>query len=145
MSPPGSAPPDRWSLESWFTAFGAPDYLAFKDGLTRSLAAQSESSAEGSLAAALAAYEDLSVKLGHLSAYLGCLSADDAGNESVKAEEAWLSGREADWSKIEAGLRSRLAALSAGEFAALAADPALADARLPARPYAGGRSPPDAP
>ena len=144
MESTATAPSDRWSLESWFTAFGAPDYLAFKDQLTRSLAAQSEPSAGTGAAAALAAYEELSVKMGHLSAYLGCLSADDAGNESVKADEAWLSGREADLSKIEASLRSHLAALSAAEFAALAADPALADAayRLGRLREAGGHQMP---
>jgi len=30
-------------------------------------------------------------RLGHLSAYLGCLSADDANDEAVKADEAWIS------------------------------------------------------
>ncbi|RYD32041.1 MAG: hypothetical protein EOP86_16590, partial [Verrucomicrobiaceae bacterium] len=127
--PASASPPDRWSLESWFSAFGAPDYIAFKDELTGSLTEQSETTtAGGSLAAALTAFEDLSVKAGHLSAFLGCLSADDADNEAVKADEAWLSSREADLLKIEAALRSRLAALSPAEFDALTTDPALANA-----------------
>ncbi len=144
MEPTAPAPSDRWSLESWFTAFGAPDYLAFKEVLTETLAEQGHAPVGGPLAPALTAYEELSAKLWHLSAYLGCLSADDASNEAVKAEEAWLSGREADLSKIEAGLRSRLAALSDADFTALTADPALADAtyRLGRMRAAGARQMP---
>jgi len=38
MTPPPQTP-DRWSLESWFSAFGAPDYLAFKTELVRDVEA----------------------------------------------------------------------------------------------------------
>ncbi|MES2707105.1 MAG: M3 family metallopeptidase [Verrucomicrobiota bacterium] len=143
-----AAPSDRWSLESWFSAFGAPDYLAFKDDLTRNLTTRSEISTDGDVTADLAAFEELSVKMAHLSAFLGCLSADDSNNEAVKADEAWLSGREADLSKIEAALRSRLAALTDAQFAALTADSspssALADAayRLSRLREAGARQMP---
>lgn len=139
-----AAPSDRWSLTSWFTAFGAPDYQSFRLALTNDLAAQAASAADMEMAAALTEFESLSVRMSHLSAYLGCLSADDAGDEAVKADEAWLAGRYADLSKIEAGLRSRLAAMGAAEFAALGADPGLNGAvwRLARMKEAGARQMP---
>ena len=72
--------------------------------------------------------EALSDRLGHLSAYLGCLSADDANDEAVKADEAWISKLEAESTKLMASLRSTLAALSDEAFATMLADVSLKDA-----------------
>lgn len=125
--------PDRWSLESWFTEFGAPDYTAFKSALAQDIEAM-KSKAQ-TLSTDLAAYtyilcefEKLGDRLGHLSAYLGCLSADDANNELVKRDEAWISTLEAENSKLRATLQSRLAALPDTAFAALLQDLQLAGA-----------------
>lgn len=122
--------PDRWSLESWFSAFGAEDYTLFKDELARDIEALKvlATTLSGDVpetARLLGEYEALGDRLWHLSAYLGCLSADDASNEAVKADEAWLSTLEAEFSKIRSSLQSALAALSDESFAALLVTPSL--------------------
>ncbi|MDI1310792.1 M3 family oligoendopeptidase [Prosthecobacter sp.] len=125
--------PDRWSLESWFTAFGSSEYTEFKAALVRDVeelktqaAALSNDTIE--MARVINALESLSDRLGHLSAYLGCLSADDANDEAVKADEAWISTLDAESTKLMASLRSALAALSDDAFDVLLADPSLKNA-----------------
>jgi oligoendopeptidase F len=125
--------PDRWSLESWFTAFGAPDYLAFKadlvsdvDALKSRAAALTSETAE--IANVICIFELLGDRLGHLSAYLGCLSADDANDEAVKADEAWMSTLEAESTKLRASLQSALAALTDEAFTQMLAEPILQNA-----------------
>ena len=102
--------PDRWSLESWFSGFGKADYTDFKstlvtdvDALKKQAAALAGDTKE--IVSVINALESLSDRLGHLSAYLGCLSADDANDEAVKADEAWLSTLEAESTKLAASLR----------------------------------------
>ncbi len=121
--------PDRWALTSWFTAFGAPDYSAFRTALEADIAALlPQASAGTDMAALLRDYESFGVRLWHLSAYLGALSADDSHNEDVKRDEAWLAGLDAEQEKLKAILQGRLAALSAEDFDSLVRTPALADA-----------------
>ena len=133
MSHSSPITPDRWSLESWFSGFGKPDYTDFKAVLVHDVEAlKTQAAALGSDTAEIArvinALESLSDRLGHLSAYLGCLSADDANDEAVKADEAWISTLEAESTKLLASLRAALAALSDEAFAALLADPSLKNA-----------------
>ena len=133
MSHPAPTTPDRWSLESWFSGFGKTDYTEFKAALVRDVEAlKKQAAALGidvvEMAQVINALESLSDRLGHLSAYLGCLSADDANDEAVKADEAWISTLEAESTKLMASLRSALAALSDDAFDALLADPYLKNA-----------------
>jgi oligoendopeptidase F len=133
---PNSAPtttPDRWSLESWFSGFGNSDYTEFKAVLVsdvEALKTQAASLRGDTLETAhvINALESLSDRLGHLSAYLGCLSADDANDEAVKADEAWISTLEAESTKLMASLRAALAALSDAAFEVLLAEPSLKNA-----------------
>jgi len=125
-----SQTPDRWSLDSWFTRFAAPDYVDFKAALVRdveSLKAQAEALTTDvtEIISVINAFEALSDRLGHLSAYLGCLSADDANDEAVKADEAWISTLDAETTKLRASLQSALAALDETAFAAMLVDPSL--------------------
>lgn len=125
--------PDRWSLDSWFTGFGNPDYVEFKSALAQDIETlKAEAAAVGKsstkIASVITAYESLSDRLGHLSAYLGCLSADDANNEAVKSDEAWISTLEAESIKLRASLQSALASLSDAAFASLLKKRALKDA-----------------
>lgn len=125
--------PDRWSLESWFSGFGKPDYTDFKAVLVCDVEAlKMQAAALGGdtfeIARVINALESLSDRLGHLSAYLGCLSADDANDEAVKADEAWISTLEAESTKLMASLRAALAALSDAAFDVLLADPSLKNA-----------------
>ena len=128
-----STPPDRWSLESWFSGFGKPDYTDFKAALVQDVAAlKAEAAALGSDTAAILrvinALEAFSDRLGHLSAYLGCLSADNANDEAVKADEAWIATLDAESTKLQASLRSALAALDDQAFASLLSDASLKNA-----------------
>ncbi len=122
--------PDRWSLDSWFTGFGQPDYVAFKSALTQDVAALSKQAQAlqsdiPEVVRVIEASEALGDRLGHLAAYLGCLSADDANDEAVKADEAWISTLEAESTKLHASLRSVLAALSDAAFAQVLDHPAM--------------------
>ncbi len=120
--------PDRWSLESWFTGFGAPDYVAFKESLARDLAAFAVPDKAEALAQSVADYESLWTRFWHLGSYLGCLSADDANDEAVKAGEAWAATLEAECSKIKSALQGALARLSDEAFAKVVAAPVLSGA-----------------
>lgn len=126
-----SAFPDRWSLESWFTGFGAADYQAYKTSLPGEITAMAEKTAAlasgtaQEIAEALGEVEALYDRIGHLSAFLGCLSADDAANEAVKADEAWMSGMWAEVTKLMATVRSSLTQLDDDAFAKVLAEPAL--------------------
>ena len=118
--------PDRWSLVSWFSAFGAPDYQAFREALAADLAEDVPDHPD--TAAEVAALEALSVRCGHLSAYLGCLGADDAHDEAVKRDTAALATLEAALAKRRARLQERLAALDDSAFARLLEAPECAGA-----------------
>jgi oligoendopeptidase F len=125
--------PDRWSLDSWFTAFAAPDYIAFKTKLAadvESLLARAKGLRHGlqEIVTFIADLEVLAEQFGHLSAYLGCLSADDANDEAVKSDEAWISTLEADVLKLRASLQAALVALSDADFAQVLAAAPLAGA-----------------
>ena len=125
--------PDRWSLESWFSKFGEPDYIDFKAALVCDVEAlKAHAAALGGetteIVRVINAFEAVSDRLGHLSAYLGCLSADDANDEAVKADEAWISTLEAESTKLQASLRSALAALTDAAFATLLGDASLKSA-----------------
>ena len=133
MSLPPPLTPDRWSLESWFTAFGGADYITFKADLARDLETLKQQAAAlgqelPAIVQVLTAYEKVGDRLGHLSAYLGCLSADDASDEAVKADEAWISTLDAENTKLRASLQSALAVLPEADFEQLLNDPALVGA-----------------
>lgn len=126
--------PNIWSLDSWFSAFGAPDYAAFKSALKADLE-QLQKNAVGipagdvaGLATLISSYEVLGERLGHLSAYLGCLTAADATNEAAKADEAWMAALQAQQEKLSAILRGALAALDDPTFSTLLKAPGLKDA-----------------
>jgi oligoendopeptidase F len=98
--------------------------MAFKADLIREIEAHTRKPALSaadieSLAQAVCELESLHERLGLLGAYLGCLSADDANNEAVKAEEAALANIEAETVKLSATLQSVLAQMDAAAFEAL--------------------------
>jgi oligoendopeptidase F len=133
MSHPAPTTPDCWSLESWFSGFGNSDYTDFKAALVRDVEAlKTQAAALGGetteIVRVINALESLGDRLGHLSAYLGCLSANDANDEGVKADEAWISTLDAENLKLMASLRSALAALSDEAFDSMLTDPSLKNA-----------------
>lgn len=119
-----NACPDIWSLDSWFSALGAPDYVAFKEALPGAMQAlEARVKAAGAdvpaLASVIVEFESHTERLGHLSAYLGCLSAADATDEAVKADEAWMATMIAEHEKLVAALRGALASLDVSAFESL--------------------------
>lgn len=125
--------PDRWSLDSWFSGFGKPDYIEFKRALECDIRGLQEAAAaggcdSGAVAAVIISLEALDERLWHVSAYLGCLSADDATDEAVKADEAWAATLEAEATKLRAVLQASLASMNEEGFSALVARPELAGA-----------------
>jgi len=133
MPSPSPTISDRWSLDTWFTDFAAPDYNAFKASLALELGSLLTDAATltanpNAIPQAVDAYEAINDRLGHLAAYLGCLSAADATNEAVKADEAWLATLVAEQEKLAATLRGAVAGLSEAELATLLAHPNLGHA-----------------
>ncbi len=125
--------PDRWSLESWFSGLRADDYEEFKARLMQAVESLTQrAAASGGDTAATARlindYEALAERLGHLGDYLGCLSADDANDEAVKADRAWMATLEAEGEKLLAALKSSLAALDEETFAAVLSDTTIGGA-----------------
>jgi oligoendopeptidase F len=128
-----TATSDRWSLESWFLGFGQPDYDSFKAELVRDIETLKTQAAAlagdtKEIIRVILASESLYDRLLHLSSYLGCLSADDANNEKVKADEAWVSTLEAESTKLTACLSSALAMLSEDAFGLILSDSSLKNA-----------------
>ena len=137
MNPTALSPhhSDRWSLESYFPRFGGDAYQQFKQLLQSDLATfLTRLESVTSLSAEdIVELEELAVRYGHLSSYLGCLSSDDANDDAVKADEAWIATLGADLIKVSALISSRVAALSDAAAAELEAAPALAGAEFSVR------------
>lgn len=125
---------DRWSLDSWFSGFGNEDYNTFKAALVVDVEqvkgrAERLSTDTNGIAAVINETEALGTRLGLLSAFLGCLSADDCNNELVKADEAWLSTLEAEYTKLRASLQAALAHLDENRFTTLLSHASLQNAQ----------------
>lgn len=133
MRPPPTTPSfhsNRWSLTSYFFGHRQPDFLEFKTTLVLDLEQfLNRLITQGELLAAdVAHYEDLTARFGHLSSYLACLSADNAGDEAVKEDEAWLATVQALITKIQSALSAALAEFDTALFQVFTASPSLADA-----------------
>lgn len=127
-------PSDRWSLDSWFSGFAEKDYADFKAQLvadTEALRAKASSltTDTATLVLFINELEKIGDSFAHLSAYLGCLSADDANNEAVKIDEAWIAGQEAELSKVHTALQGLLVTLDEDAFAQLLNETSLKDAQ----------------
>lgn len=126
-----------WSLESYFPSFDGPDYREFTSQLDSDInSAIAEASALAPLDAStlenwitlFILYEDLGARLTHLESYLGCLASADAANEAFQSAEATLAGQQAEYSKLEAPLKSGLGSASDETWLEFIADERLKDA-----------------
>ncbi len=126
--------PRTWDLTSYFPAFGGPEYVAFKTDLARDLAANLKSaSALSDLTTVNVAdwvkhiqgYEGLVSRIGHLSSYLGNISAADAANAEAKRESAALAGQFATLTKLQGELLRAAGTTDAAAWDAVLAAPAL--------------------
>jgi oligoendopeptidase F len=133
-------PSATWDLTSYFPAFDDATYREFTAKLKEELVGgllrvgglaplTVDNAAEW--AAVFAQWEGWAVRLGHLSSYLGCLSAADAAHEGYQAALAATSAQAAELSKLITALEHGFAAADEAGWAALTALPELADARHP--------------
>ncbi len=122
-----TAHPQVWDLGSFFPSFNGPEMLAFKDLLGAGLKELGErAAAAGRLDASTSerwerivlSLEDIEARLGHITAYVECLGAADAGNEAYSREEALLAQLGAEAEKVEVELLQAFKAASAEDFAA---------------------------
>ncbi|HEY0967365.1 MAG TPA: M3 family oligoendopeptidase [Opitutaceae bacterium] len=102
-----------WDLSSYFPRFDGPEFSAFKTALRQDVARHLKHAAllaplsEQTLDAwrdEIVAGEDLAARVGHLSSYIGCLSAADASSEAYRAEEAALATVSAELEKLRGEL-----------------------------------------
>jgi oligoendopeptidase F len=127
-----------WDLGYYFPSLDGPEYRTFRDELDRKVDALSAKARDiGPLAsgtapqwAAWACELEAAVRdAWHLSSYVNCLCSADSRNEAAKAEEARLSTLTARFAKVMVPFRAALKAASDDEYAALAAQEALAGIR----------------
>ena len=99
----------KWDLTPYFPEFNGPEMTAFKKKLTADIAVLlSEVSQLGDLSPdtadgwekALLHSEEINSLFGHLSSYIGCLTAAYADNEEYASEEASLSKLSAEYEKV---------------------------------------------
>jgi oligoendopeptidase F len=126
-----------WDLRSFFPDFNGPEMLSYKERLRAEVASLQERAAgAGPLTAATAetwegivlSLEEVEARLGHVTAYVECLGAADAGNEAYAREEALLAQSGAEAEKAEVDLLHAFQAAGDEVFAAFAAREKLRDA-----------------
>lgn len=131
-----------WSLDSYFTAPGGDDYVRFKRDLgaaLQALAARIEAQEgfePGTFAAwqaVVTAFEDILRRLSHLTSYLECLTAGDAGSEEGQRELVELAQLQAEANKLETRLISAFGEARHDQFEAFLKRDALADATFALR------------
>ncbi len=131
-----------WSLESFFPTFDGPEYRRFTKDLAASLAAVQarieaqdafEPAAYAGWEAIILGYEEVVRRLGHLTAYLECLTAADASNEAYRREFAGLALHTAEVKKLEVALVDVLGRARHDQVEALLKRDALASAEFSLR------------
>ncbi|HOX05180.1 MAG TPA: M3 family oligoendopeptidase [Planctomycetota bacterium] len=114
-----------WDLAGFFPSFDGPEMRSFRErlaadvkrliGLAAALGPLTDESA-GRWEEAYLLAEDCSARLGHIFAYVGCLSAADAADERYGAEEARLAGLGAEFSRAGTDLLEGLKAVPDAVF-----------------------------
>lgn len=138
MSESASGQAMNWDLTGYFPAFGGPEMQGFKETLQKDIATlQERASALPPLNAGIQAEweevflrdEDLLTRYGHLSSYVGCLSAVDARNEAYLQEKAHTVRMGAEVSKLEVELFRAIREAPEELFSAFIDRPAFDGAR----------------
>lgn len=126
-----------WDLESYFTEFGNPTFLAFKQELNDSLAdlnRQIKALLEDSTVALknwerfLLDYEHVMGNYSHLSSYISCLTAADSGNDAYLKEESAFADIRAEVAKLSDKIIRGMGGLSKSDFSSLVGRDRLANA-----------------
>lgn len=122
---------DCWTFDTWFSGFGNPDYIQFKEDLIRDI--ETMKAEVGPLEEKINAYEALADRLEHLSSYINCLHVGNVKDEAIKKEKAWVATLQAEESKLRTSLEAALAALSDAEFEPIVNSKLLQGAEYPVR------------
>ena len=107
-------PTDRWSFDTWFTGFGNPDYVHFKESLgcdieKLKIKALNVKDNVDEIIFIINEFEILTERLEHLSNYLNCIFVDNTCDQSIKIDKAWISTLQAEAIKLETSLQITLA------------------------------------
>jgi oligoendopeptidase F len=127
-----------WDLKSYFSQFGSPTYVAFRDELAETLdsldkraakmLAQPDAVSPKSWETLIHDFELVLTGFSHLGSYIACLTAADAKNEAYLKEEAAFSGMRASFSKLTDKVRRGLGQMEQEAFDELASRGRLQDA-----------------
>lgn len=126
-----------WSLESYFPAFGGPEYTQFVSQLRKDIDAAIRAVAETEplgesnhdiWAQHFTTAEAIGSRLTHVQSYLGCLGAADAANEDYQSAEAALAGLDAEHAKLMTPLKHGLSLASEEEWQRFLQHATLTDA-----------------
>lgn len=126
-----------WDLDGYFPRFDGPEYQEFKAELRRELSQRLKHAAllaplgpdtAAAWKSEILAYENLGMRLGHVTSYVNCLAAADTASEAYRIERAGLSLLGAELQKLRGELLRALHNATETEISSLAADPALRDA-----------------
>jgi len=127
----------NWDLTPYFPAFDGPEYRTFRTAYAADIEKlTARAGSLGPLAPTpawteqLLAWEKLGSRAGHLSSYLECLRAADGRDEAVAREYAGFHSLLAEHKKLDVVLLDALRQAGDAEFAAVAAQPELAEARF---------------
>jgi len=142
MSAVSSTPP-IWDLSSYFNGPASPEFIAYRDDLkasvTKALARAEALGQNGKpitaansaeWAAFLVEFESIMARLRHIGSYLGCLSAADTVDETIKKERANLSPLGAQMQKVRVAVRASFKNTDQKTFDALLADKSLSGAEF---------------
>ena len=99
----------QWDLTSYFPAFNGPEMMNFKKKLAADIAALQKKAAKLAPLSAktaseweklLLTAENIEMRIGHISSYVGCLESAHADKEEYAAENAKLYSMMAEYSKF---------------------------------------------
>jgi len=133
----------NWDLTDYFPAFNGPEMIAFKEAIKTDLSylhkkasglAVLDNNNQDDWESVFVQYEDVKMRFGHISSYIGCLTSVDARNEDYAKEESALDRLGAEASKLSVELLRGLKDATDDAFDAFVGREALNDAA-----YALGR------
>ncbi|MSS72863.1 MAG: hypothetical protein EXS64_15425 [Candidatus Latescibacteria bacterium] len=136
MEAPSSAM--NWDLTPFFPAFDGPEMRQFKETLRKDIEALHEKAAalppldpehQAGWEAVFLTYEEILLRYGHLSSYVGCLSAVDARNEAYLKEKGQMVRMGAEVAKLEVELFRAIKETPEDLFSAFVDRPAFDDAQ----------------
>ncbi|MGC9453162.1 MAG: M3 family metallopeptidase [Oceanipulchritudo sp.] len=130
-----------WDLDSYFSEFGSPTYVAFREDLkdemetlsrrTGELLASPEVATFKQWETLLIDFEGLEARFSHIASYLGCLAAADARNDAYLKEENAFAEFEAMLAKLRDKILRGLGGMDRETFENLVTRDRMEDAAYP--------------